>query len=698
MLKYNLIFLFLTTYNSTKILELLWLILLFTDFKMRMKSYYRALFICVLVPIICATGKQSNSLSVVNTRTFLADTNFTNHTTKVSDNFYSGERYESHNVSSSCRFSVDKFAMKRNQSLKVECCDTLYTNFKKSWHYSMNNLVDMLRALKAWNCSQLKEECSKLTFAYTDYTKLVYSRFCNASHFVHTCKLTLSSAIKDLSKIVETEKGILRSQTGEAEEFFSDGSGEMSFSSIESSGDNDFVTMEKISIKHLREDLLPKEMITPCVQSAMIDVESMTSGILYEIKENQVAFCDIVWCSFPASYYRDQLISHWTCMPKKCRVNIYVMMALAGLLGFIIVLLNGTVLTVFATTKRLRNSQGIYKISLAAADLLVGVFVFPTFIDTMRRALMTPYILVDGEKQEDSWGNAGNGTRLQLQRFTVSYYNFCGFFTTLSLTVSVYTLMTASFDRFMVVYRPLEYNQFAAKKTAKLCCLVLWVVGIAFSLLPLVVPDITFMRIASVLVVLGGGMTALIIYTIALAIPLILVWVMNIATFMFSKRNAKVRPKIRNHERGTIVNLENRLAKTLSIMVGVFTLCTLPVATITISEFFIAGIYYGRPETLDTYVAKTVISLEVIAAFILMSNSMWNFFIYSARSMEFRAASRGLYSKLVQKGRAEFCCRIWAKDLGRNRNHGSVYSSSQNTVSNKRMTISTRVQGSVNAA
>lgn len=327
-------------------------------------------------------------------------------------------------------------------------------------------------------------------------------------------------------------------------------------------------------------------------------------------------------------------------------------MATAAILASLTTTANLLVLVIFGSNRRLMNSQGIYKMSLAAADMLVGLFVFPLFIETMRRSFLTRYQTTQVDPIEYGWGSGTNSTRLILENFDEAFLGVAGFFTTLSLTISMYSLMIASFDRLLVVYRPLEYNQFHARTVAKRCVAVLWILGTLFSILPIFVTELQYMRVASILVCLGGGEIALILYAITFAIPLLLVWSLNLATFCYSKRNSQVRPRVKlpKNNAGS-VNLEARLAKTLSIMVGVFTLCILPVGTVLISEFFLEGILLENPKTFHMPTAVTVMSIEAASAFILMSNSLWNFFIYNARSQEFRACLK----QLIRRVRGSCC-------------------------------------------
>ena len=112
---------------------------------------------------------------------------------------------------------------------------------------------------------------------------------------------------------------------------------------------------------------------------------------------------------------------------------------MCGILAVFTTLANLTVLIVFLTNKKLMNGQTIYRMSLAMSDILVGIFVFPTFIGTSINHQLSNFLSYSEEP--------------------TSYINAVGFFTMQTSHASVLTLTAAATDRFRVVYRPLTYNK-----------------------------------------------------------------------------------------------------------------------------------------------------------------------------------------------------------------------------------------------
>ena len=344
----------------------------------------------------------------------------------------------------------------------------------------------------------------------------------------------------------------------------------------------------------------------------------------------------------------------------RCRTNVIVIMVVCGLLAFLITLVNLAVILVYAFNPTLLHSQGIYKISLALADILVGIIVFPTFIGsvlrfTSGRHVHAEYIDVIGYATNES----DNATTVQVRNpggqftdfFDQTYLNAVGFFTVLSLSVSVYSLTVAGFDRLTAVYRPLRYHKDRAKEIAKKLSVALWCLGFLFAILPTFVPGLQYVLIASLLVS-SGGQGALILYLVAFAIPLLLMWIVNGLTFHYTKMHSRARRHLTFDSKKKTISIEIRLARTLSIMVGIFTISILPAALVILASFFSRSIYFSIPQELNLQSAIVYLAFEFVSIIILACNSLWNFFIYSARNLEFRKA----FLALIGKTGMDKCC------------------------------------------
>ena len=335
-------------------------------------------------------------------------------------------------------------------------------------------------------------------------------------------------------------------------------------------------------------------------------------------------------------------------------------MVVCGVLSVLVTFANLSVILVYAFNRNLLHSQGIYKVSLAVADILTGIILLPSFISSIARissGVVKHADFINATGYQTINGTLSNETSVVQIRppsghfrdfFDQTYFDAIGFFTTLSLTTSIYCLTVAGFDRMTAVYRPLSYRKDKAKKLAKWLCAVVWGLGVLFGIIPTFVPTLKYGLIVSVFVS-SAGQSALILYVLAFLIPLLIMWIVNVVTYQSTKKHARVRRHITLDSKKKTDSIEFRLARTLTIMVGAFTLSLLPAAAVIIASFFAPSIYLSKPRevVLESVVAYN--TAEFAALLILICNSLWNFFIYNARNLEFRKGFRIVYKKLSRK-------------------------------------------------
>lgn len=341
-------------------------------------------------------------------------------------------------------------------------------------------------------------------------------------------------------------------------------------------------------------------------------------------------------------------------------------MVVCGLLAVIVTLVNLTVVMAYIFNPNLLHSQGVYKVSLAVADILTGLIIFPSFISNLSRisqgtvSLGAPLNVTGYEQINDTITNETSVVQILPTAghfedyFNQSYLDAIGFFTIVSLTSSVYCLTIAGFDRLTAVYRPLSYRKDKAKKLAKWLCGVIWSLAIFFGILPTFVPSLKYGLVGSVLVS-SGGQGALILYVIAFLVPLILMWIVNAVTYHSTRKHARVRRHITIDTKKKTDSIEVRLARTLSIMVGVFTLSLLPAAVVILASLFTPAVYLSNPSGFNLENVVVYNTFEFATIIILVCNSLWNFFIYNARNFEFRKAVRIMYQKVSEKTGLSAC-------------------------------------------
>ncbi|XP_039272659.2 uncharacterized protein LOC120346933 isoform X2 [Styela clava] len=465
-----------------------------------------------------------------------------------------------------------------------------------------DRLGDLLKVLKSRDCPQFQQECIKQTFNFSKYTSLLYLRFCNKTAFIDTCGnqwMINQTGHSILQRIVDRN-----STTGDS--------------------------IKRIPGVYFEEQKYSKdELLDPCFQSSLPFADNSAEQKYFELREIHMPFCGIVWCAIPSYALTTYKVSISWCMPSRCIVILYTLMVVAGLLSCAITLANTTVLIVFLSSKSNQiNSQKIYKISIAVADLIVGVLVIPSMVETMRRTLLPRK--VDGVHKLH--------TKITSEAYSDTFISLSGFFTSLSISVSIYSLMMASIDRLLVVYRPLSYEKFRAIFTAKIAVAVVWICALLYSILPFIVKEIYLLPLASMIVVMQGENSP-ILYAVLLGVPLVILWSTNIAMFILFKKN---------EQKTQLNDDESHLIKTLAIMVGVFTICVVPATIVIFCHLAMGDVWPGDPVTFDEKKFMNIKSSVSVGTIVILSNSLWNFFIYNGRSEEFQSNLKSLCKRLMR--------------------------------------------------
>ena len=335
-------------------------------------------------------------------------------------------------------------------------------------------------------------------------------------------------------------------------------------------------------------------------------------------------------------------------------------MVVCGILAISIIVANLTIIIVILRNSQFPTSQLIYKLSLAFADILIGIFVVPSFIITLYLFHVGPYQRKTDIKDRftDIEGNSNNFSDSFDQNANIyykpettqTYRNFFGFMTIFTFTISVYTLMFASYDRYGSLSDPLRYNRDKAKTYAKRIIITLWVLSIVFAILPIVVSDIGPYQIVAggILIAFDHEMSVYILGT-AMALPFIVMWIFTISVQFIVKKQIKSRKDLMSRRQSHDFSTERQLSKILSIMIGVFTACILPTIIFLTIPKFVPSVNAQNIRVLTKKPAAAFLSLEVATTMILASNSLWNAFIYSIRNKEFRKDASALHYAIASQ-------------------------------------------------
>ncbi|XP_078492039.1 LOW QUALITY PROTEIN: uncharacterized protein LOC144747708 [Ciona intestinalis] len=522
-----------------------------------------------------------------------------------------------------------------NRSRELECCKEGVDSYTLGRARGEAFLTRFLENLQSWNCPQFESQCNNRTMAFTPFAKLVYARFCNQTELLQKCKVKLSPSNR--------EEIITSSNMSSVDEW-----------------------------KQLVSNQATPNLDDPCTQIALY--EQTTFNDYEEILEVMIPLCDMAHCGYDIRTIAKHDLTAWTCMPTSCRANLVIAMVVIAMLAVGVTIANLTVLLVLTNHQPLRNSQAHYKLSLVVADLMVGILIFPTCLVSISKIFMQSRVIsetteVQGYNASVAW-NYSNVKQLELTtvmvrsvgqsfstNFPKSYKNFVGFMATISLLVSIRTLMLASVDRLWAIAFPLNFHKGNSITFSKYAVTTLWVFAVLFGILPLFVPGMQYVLVVSILVSFGGR-NALVLYFVSFIIPLVLVWSTTIATYCIARKHSKIRRKIMFRHGNAKDETENRLLKTLSVMALAFSSRLLPAAILLVS-MFMTNIYFTFPRLLDTTATKFYFSVEYVTVITLLTNSLWNCFIYSLRNREFAQIAKTLYSRAVLKA---FCSDTEADD------------------------------------
>ena len=323
-------------------------------------------------------------------------------------------------------------------------------------------------------------------------------------------------------------------------------------------------------------------------------------------------------------------------------------------LAFAIAMCNATILGVLYFSKE-HDVQSIYRFSLAIADFIMGLIVLPINIGVMYQHFGQK--IAFSELQNVTGFTISENSSLPMQsvsvelkelenqipdKFPSEYASAVGFFNVLSLSVSVYSMVAASVDRFVAISRPLRYNETKAISAAKIAVASIWFTGIAFAVLPVAFPNLGYAFVASNLATLEGK-PILVYFSVIFFLPILLMWSSIIATYVAA------RPSLRKHDKQLHTDHEKRLLGTLGVMIIVFTICVLPLTIFLIGGIFLPFTDKTDPENFDPAAATKYLSIVLFLGVLLVSNSLWNCFIYSFRETGFRCATKLLYKRIAHR-------------------------------------------------
>ena len=194
---------------------------------------------------------------------------------------------------------------------ELQCCNETVERYYRDWAIVSLPLTRFLETLRQWNCSQFQEQCNERTFAFTDYTELIYDYFCNYTLLIEKC---LSRVVKTVLQR-NTELGYSMNET------LSKSSEQKLENTVNvmQTGNyfNDSNTWKKALSVLQPSQMTLEELLEPCIQVAQYDQEEIHDGSYQELVNFLVPSCQLSWCGFSAEAFQNHQISFWTCLSSK---------------------------------------------------------------------------------------------------------------------------------------------------------------------------------------------------------------------------------------------------------------------------------------------------------------------------------------------------------------------------------------------
>ncbi|KAJ8043580.1 Adenosine receptor A2a [Holothuria leucospilota] len=293
-------------------------------------------------------------------------------------------------------------------------------------------------------------------------------------------------------------------------------------------------------------------------------------------------------------------------------MSVYVILGLALEIPIAVAAVLGNILVCWAVhyNKRLRNVTNYFIVSLAIADMMVGLFAIPFAL------------LVNAKRPRD---------RFHLCLFMNSFVVFL-------TQSSILCLVAIALDRYFAVTRPLRYRRVATGRRALAVILLTWIVAFFIGMVPLFgwhkpsssrTIECDFMEIID--------MNYMVYFNFFGAVlpPLIIIVLVYRRIFQEVHRQVKAIAQLvvgsendTNKRLAELTFKEARAAKNLAIVILIFALCWLPL-------HFLNTISVVTPYHPPYYLFLPAITLS-------HANSAMNPFIYAFSNREYRRTFRKL--------------------------------------------------------
>uniref|UniRef100_A0A673BPM5 Trace amine-associated receptor 1-like n=1 Tax=Sphaeramia orbicularis TaxID=375764 RepID=A0A673BPM5_9TELE len=292
----------------------------------------------------------------------------------------------------------------------------------------------------------------------------------------------------------------------------------------------------------------------------------------------------------------------FTNSPSTVCVLVYILLCLLSLITIC-----GNLLVIISILyfKQLHTPTNYLILSLAVADLLVGVLVFP---------LSMTYTVTSCLFDKDVYCKIRDSFDVAL------------------CTSSILNLCCISIDRYYAICHPLTYKTTVTVNVVRIMILVIWSIA-SFIALGIIIGGFsqgTCEEMCSIDVVLSNVMGLI----FAFYLPAIIMLCIYLKIFLVAQKQVN---SIQSTKSGaTASKMEKKATKTLATVMGIFLLC--------MSPYSICVVFQPLASVPPSFAAIETLN------WLTLSNSMLNPFIYAFFYSWFRSACRMIFSGKIFKG------------------------------------------------
>lgn len=306
------------------------------------------------------------------------------------------------------------------------------------------------------------------------------------------------------------------------------------------------------------------------------------------------------------------LRSHDTFPIRIWELTFYIFIALSGILG------NGLILTVLRGDKNMRSSAfGIYIGALSLADILVCILCVPIYLTSTSWFKYHP-----------------TGTAGDAMCKTFTGYNILFLFA----TVSVYTMVAISYERYIAICHPFLARVKLTPKRAKIAVAIIWAFSFLLGLLSIIGERVSTPELASVGAhctfsnAYNNDIAPKVVYVVVFTIQYISPIIFMVICFVKIKRELHIKKMQALHsptahvQNGELaaVRIRRKSVQTVLIVITSYFLCwSMNQALYFCLNFGFIGIKWNG----------TIMQISVLLCFF---SSCINPFIYAVRSKHFR--------------------------------------------------------------